>query len=129
MESSFLSGVPEALRKVDIHFELVRHASQIVEVIVHMHPLGLGVGLDLMSNYARPSGGVNDYQIGITVLNPLPAGVICLPQLGISFTSLRREEGLGMGGAVDSKQNIRFFQFITSEYNLTGHGIRVPSRN
>ena len=71
LQASISVCIVPRMRKFRIDVEGVRDGTQIVEVVVHHDPFGVGVGLDLVADDGGPCRGVNDEQVCFEIVDGL----------------------------------------------------------
>ncbi len=65
VQSTFAGGLLVDVAELAVDAQLVRHRTQVVPVLIDVHPPGLGVSLDLVADDTDPLRAVQKQQIRV----------------------------------------------------------------
>jgi hypothetical protein len=89
-----------------VHAEPVRHGSEIVELGIHVHPFGLGIGLDLVADHADPLRAVEHEKVGAALGDLLAHAVEARAERGPGGRTLRAEQRMREAGNDEAAQHL-----------------------
>ena len=95
-QATLFCGIAPGVGEIRIDLEIVVHGAEVVEVVVHEVPHRVRIGLDLVANDARPSGRVNDEEVGSAGLDAGGRFIEGSAQSAVAFVGVGSQQGVRM---------------------------------